>query len=178
MRNSGLLFVLLLAASPYIHAAKATCGLDDVTTEAVKTILALPPDRATSQRVTDIWPSSLPWGSRSEAGGTPTTFSHLAYVFDDECLCCDALVFESNGPSGDRLTAVTLTRLQNSEKSARRVAKTFAIAVAGTKFDETELPYVWQKQITEALFETARITVERVPLGWRIRATIFRTRTE
>jgi hypothetical protein len=172
MTRAFLAFAVLLAAVP--AAGERVCADDQNTEAALRRLLAALPEKTTSAFVAEAWPVDLPWGT---SDGTLSTFSHFAYVVDDECLCCDSFTFE-NQDGTDRLTTISLFRLQKSRRSAVVVARKLTALVSRESTQEQELPFTTNTEIAPGVVQTTRTTVGRVPGGWRIHLLVSRVGSE
>lgn len=150
-------------------AAHTSCGTDSASLVGIQRVLDAPPADATSEFVAQTWPTALPWGSRD---GTLSTLSHLAYVIDDECLCCDSFTFEDVGGT-DLLVTINLSRFEKSITNAHALARELHSAVAARP-EEQKLPFTSTRNRGASIVETSRTTVERVRGGWIVRLLVSR----
>lgn len=179
MRNLRIAVLVLACFSACGTVPNATCGLDAATRTTFRTLLSREWSKTTPETVAGIWPSSVLWGAEA-AGDKPcsgtATFSNLARVVANECLCCDTFAFTdvSHDSKCERhLSSVTLVRHVADEARARDVATQLLAVVDGTR--QLVLPSTTvTRQLSPTSTEVTQLEVTRALGGWRIRLLTYR----
>ena len=170
--TSGVALLLFLAMTRGSPPAPAECRDDDSSIAALNAVISLQPADANPDRVAERWNSSLAWGTRTREPEGSMSLSHLGFVVNDKCLCCDTFVFDMNGDSG-QLETIVLVRYEDDPRGGRRRALRFARSLGENANDV--LPFVSQRKLDANILELRKVDVESFGKLWIVRVVVSRT---
>jgi hypothetical protein len=180
---SGRWFVLVifsvLLTSRCATFALEYCSLDQSTIDAV-TVVQQSWDSLDPDRVAEIWPASLSWGSRADAvapcSGT-TTFSYLGSVADNQCRCCDVLLFtdiRNGNECSQQLSSLTIVRSTQRYDEAQRLGVQFLKIVSGEEPTLLNSVATRVKEIAPQKQQVSSVAIKQVGKAWEVRLMIYR----
>jgi hypothetical protein len=171
-----------LLAARCVTLASDYCLVNHSTMDALALVQQQSWDSLDPERVGEIWPVSLSWSSRADAStpcaGTDTV-SHLGSVADNQCRCCDVLMFSDiqiGGTCSHRLSSVTLVRTVPNHDDARRLGAQLLSIVSDHGQDQTLTNDLATriKEIAPQQQQSSSVAIKQVGDTWEVRLMIYR----
>lgn len=156
------------------------CLLEPAVSEALSGLLERSWDGVHPEDLGDSWPASASWGSRADGNANCSgtmTFSHLGYVVNGECRCCDVFAFSdaARGSScAQNLSSITLVRYAKSRKQATVTAERFLSVVSPAEPKLSNLTATRIRIVNPAVQESSSVDITQLKEGWVVRMTTYR----
>jgi hypothetical protein len=178
--SKSLPLVLLLFSCTAARHFHHQCDLQTPVTEALATLLQRRWDDVRPASLGSAWPLATSWGSRAEGdsacSGT-VTFSHLGYVVDNACRCCDVFSFSDvSSATGceQRLSSVTLVRYASTRDLATITAERFLAVVSPTEPTLSGSTATRVRDVGPAVQESSSVEIVHSGDGWVVRMMVYR----
>jgi hypothetical protein len=176
-----LMFISILAPA---QAGHSDCAMAESEKAALATLLRSDWSVIVVSGMPGHWPNGTPWSmqasERGKCTGT-TTLLNLNRVAENECLCCDAFLFDEvdvpHGECGTQLSSISFTRTVRDSSAARTLALYFRTVVGdapGTVFQDDGMNFSSTAWPSKTINQIANLTVAKSRDGYVLRLVIYR----